>query len=81
MTPGWLGRDALRLLSPGRAALGRAAGGDGSLHTKCCRASESINNILNGPQFLTMREGEPQVFFSSPDKLAPGRGGTPEQHL
>jgi hypothetical protein len=30
------------------------------------------NNRLNGPEFLTMHDGKPQVFFSSPDKLAPG---------
>jgi hypothetical protein len=31
-----------------------------------------VANSLHQPQFLTMREGEPQVFFSSPDPLAPG---------
>ena len=35
-------------------------------------AGEIISNTLNGPQFLTVRDGEAQVFFSSPDKLAPG---------
>ena len=35
-------------------------------------AGQAINNALNGPQFLTVRGGQPQVFFSSPDKLAPG---------
>ena len=29
-------------------------------------------NIFDRAQVLTMRDGEPQVFFSSPDKLAPG---------
>jgi len=33
---------------------------------------EAIANVLNGPQFLTMHGGRPQVFFSSPDALAPG---------
>jgi hypothetical protein len=32
----------------------------------------TANNPLNGPKFLTMHGSEPQVFFSSPDKLAPG---------
>jgi Tol biopolymer transport system component len=36
------------------------------------RTEGTINNYLNGPQFLTMHDGEPQVFFQSPDKLAPG---------
>jgi Tol biopolymer transport system component len=27
---------------------------------------------LHPPRFLTMRDGEPQVFFASPDPLAPG---------
>ncbi len=31
-----------------------------------------INNPLHPAQFLTVHGGEPQVFFSSPDKLAPG---------
>ncbi len=31
-----------------------------------------MNNQLHPAQFLTMHGGEPQVFFSSPDKLAPG---------
>jgi Tol biopolymer transport system component len=35
-------------------------------------AGQAINNALNGPQFLTVHGGQPQVFFSSPDKLAPG---------
>jgi hypothetical protein len=29
-------------------------------------------NPLHAPRFLTMHDGEPQVFFSSPDPLAPG---------
>jgi hypothetical protein len=33
---------------------------------------EGYKNFIHGPQFLTIHEGEPQVFFSSPDKLAPG---------
>jgi hypothetical protein len=32
----------------------------------------TLEDELHKPQFLTMREGEPQVFFSSPDPLAPG---------
>lgn len=31
-----------------------------------------LQNELHAPQFLTIRNGEPQVFFSSPDVLAPG---------
>jgi hypothetical protein len=31
-----------------------------------------VFNPLHAPHFLTIRNGEPQVFFSSPDPLAPG---------
>jgi len=31
-----------------------------------------LQNPLHPPQFLTVRNGEPRVFFSSPDVLAPG---------
>lgn len=31
-----------------------------------------LQNLLHPPRYLTVREGEPQVFFSSPDPLAPG---------
>src|SRR5262249_19552713 len=31
-----------------------------------------LNNELHPPRFLTVRNGEPSVFFSSPDPLAPG---------
>jgi len=31
-----------------------------------------LNNELHAPQFLAIHDGEPQVFFSSPDPLAPG---------
>ena len=34
--------------------------------------SEAINSPLHPARFLVMHEGEPQVFFSSPDTLAPG---------
>jgi hypothetical protein len=34
--------------------------------------AERVNNPLNPPQFLTVRNGQAQVFFSSPDELAPG---------
>jgi Tol biopolymer transport system component len=33
---------------------------------------ESVWNPLHPPQFLTERNGEAQVFFNSPDALAPG---------
>ena len=31
-----------------------------------------LSNLLHPPQYLTVRNGQPQVFFSSPDPLAPG---------
>jgi hypothetical protein len=34
--------------------------------------NESVWNPMHGPRFLTERNGEAQVFFSSPDSLAPG---------
>jgi hypothetical protein len=33
---------------------------------------ESINNPLHPPHYLGMHEGLPEVFFTSPDSLAPG---------
>jgi len=34
--------------------------------------SNPLQSPLHPPRFLTVRNGEPQVFFSSPDSLAPG---------